>query len=41
VYPLKENVNVEYLQEWIQNERELIKNNITYNSDDIRKYLGI
>ena len=41
VHPLKENVNVEYLWEWIRNVQELIKNNVTYNGNDIRKYLEI
>ena len=37
---LKENSIIKYLKEQISNVREPIKNNKTYEQDDIRKYIG-
>ena len=39
-YPIKKDVTIEYKQEQIQNILELAKNNITFEGNNIRNYLG-
>ena len=39
-HSIKDNATIEYRCEWIQNVLELAKNNVAFERDDIRKYLG-